>query len=653
MTSGDEQSDAARTNAEEFNSARPNGGQSSAPQPSSAKQFASQPDDSKPWLSRRRFWTVLVGGGLTLLLVLAAAVYITYVSDVPLVISRETTYLTEPLTADGTRVDYFTAAEQLAYPPEMATAENGFRMLVEGLGTSSANSPDVRRQIYQKLGLDPSVAPTLTYAAPYDFLLTYTQEEIWAGNLDIETNRFEYALELEKDLHEPWTIEEFPMMQKWLDENGLALDLVAEAVQKPVFCLPWARSDESVNLYGATIDESQRMRSYARGFDARARYRMATGDVDGVIDDILACARLGRHLEHGGFLVENLVGIACQAMAYSWGAGSSLEHQPTEEQWQRLLDELNQLPAHTPVRESLKVERLAFLEFLQSVAHGDAAALSNSQDFEHLQNRSFGLDWNIVMRRANENYEWMLSGGEMPTADPASWGSIMSRASRSRSLADMFCGLVAEADLAEEAHRRTACKENLLRIAVAMLIYEKQHGTLPPTYTVDADGNPLHSWRVLLLPYLGYDDLYSAIRLDEPWNSRHNSQFHTADALIFQCPTGVHAAGQTIYTVVEGETCAFNGGVGKRLDAFGPRSAHLILVAERLDPVCWMDPTQEVSFATACLGINRSGATDGLGSEHAGGVHIGQRSGAVQFLSENIEPLRIPKLLEGTIEEDY
>ncbi len=106
----------------------------------------------------------------------------------------------------------------------------------------------------------------------------------------------------------------------------------------------------------------------------------------------------------------------------------------------------------------------------------------------------------------------------------------------------------------------------------------------------------------------------------------------------------------TTYSVVEGDTSAFNGGQGKRLDAFGPHSANLILVAKRLDPVCWMDPTQEVPLAVAQLGVNSFGATTGLGSEHGGGMHAAFRSGSVRFINENLFDEFLLQLLEGTSE---
>jgi hypothetical protein len=36
------------------------------------------------------------------------------------------------------------------------------------------------------------------------------------------------------------------------------------------------------------------------------------------------------------------------------------------------------------------------------------------------------------------------------------------------------------------------------------------------------DGTPLLSWRVLVLPYLGQEELFAQFRLTEPWDSDHN-----------------------------------------------------------------------------------------------------------------------------------
>jgi hypothetical protein len=58
---------------------------------------------------------------------------------------------------------------------------------------------------------------------------------------------------------------------------------------------------------------------------------------------------------------------------------------------------------------------------------------------------------------------------------------------------------------------------------MAMHQYAGEHGgRLPPAVVYGKDGRPLHSWRVLLLPYVADKELYDEFRLDEPWDSEHN-----------------------------------------------------------------------------------------------------------------------------------
>ena len=72
--------------------------------------------------------------------------------------------------------------------------------------------------------------------------------------------------------------------------------------------------------------------------------------------------------------------------------------------------------------------------------------------------------------------------------------------------------------------QRAQSMNNMKQILLAILDYEKAHGTLPPAYIADKDGKPLLSWRVLILPYLDCKDLYDQFHLDEPWDSDHNKQ---------------------------------------------------------------------------------------------------------------------------------
>ena len=62
---------------------------------------------------------------------------------------------------------------------------------------------------------------------------------------------------------------------------------------------------------------------------------------------------------------------------------------------------------------------------------------------------------------------------------------------------------------AREAARRSVDMNNMRQISIALDMYVNTHNAYPPPYVTDADGKPLYSWRVLILPYLDQDALYS------------------------------------------------------------------------------------------------------------------------------------------------
>jgi hypothetical protein len=341
----------------------------------------SHPDSQRPTFGRGQYWLSFAIGATIASAFLGGIAYIVWFRDVPpavsneatgepveldvpLVISRETTYITEPLTADGKRVDYFAAAERIMYPPEMATDDNGYRMVVQALGPSAENTPEDRFQIYEKLGLDPNIAPTLTYEDPYVMLTRFADAQGANVVPSLKTD-------LHGQLYQPWTLDDLPMMADWLGESGSSLDVIAAAVRKPVFRTPHARPKENV-LPATLLSEMQRLRGFVYGFQVRAHYRLAIGDIDGAIDDIVSGLTLGRCIRKAGFLIDDLIGIAIEAIATSIGAGGSLRNQPTEQQWRRLLDELDQLPRESPASEFYDIERMNLLDIIQAFAHGDS-----------------------------------------------------------------------------------------------------------------------------------------------------------------------------------------------------------------------------------------------------------------------------------------
>ncbi|MGL6197242.1 MAG: DUF1559 domain-containing protein, partial [Thermoguttaceae bacterium] len=313
-------------------------------------------------------------------------------------------------------------------------------------------------------------------------------------------------------------------------------------------------------------------------------------------------------------------------------------------------------------RMNLKtVQRFAILELMQLDASRQYSSLQLDDAYSTLQGKSHafnlirrlkpGLDWNIVFTRFNQYYD-----KELPLPSEKSFPNVFGRKQRSEYYADYISRsfLFLRNDI-ENAVLRVRCMKNLEKITLALLLYNAENGTLPPAFTVDAAGNPLHSWRVLILPYLGdpkLNELYGRIKLDEPFDSEHNKLSHNQTPGVFRCPEEV-ASGkmkpeETTYVVLLDEDSPFDGsGTGVDLNSFGRDSETLVLVTERIQPGNWMNPKYDSSFEKArdgigsptsglhkSLGISPPTAAPAvpleIGSLHFSGCSAGTRNGAVK-----------------------
>src|SRR4051794_23935835 len=52
---------------------------------------------------------------------------------------------------------------------------------------------------------------------------------------------------------------------------------------------------------------------------------------------------------------------------------------------------------------------------------------------------------------------------------------------------------------AREAARRSQCVCNFCQITLALRNYHDAYSSFPPAHVDDVNGNPMHSWRVLIL----------------------------------------------------------------------------------------------------------------------------------------------------------
>ena len=147
---------------------------------------------------------------------------------------------------------------------------------------------------------------------------------------------------------------------------------------------------------------------------------------------------------------------------------------------------------------------------------------------------------------------------------------------------------------AGDAAKRAVCQNNLKQIATALQNYSSRYGRLPPAYTVSPDGQRLHSWRTLILPFLDLQGLYSRVDLSKPWNDPANAVVADFDLKVYRCPESESSIERTdthYLAVLSADGC-FPGAESRNLDELpgDSRRTMMLVDAGSGHAVHWMSP---------------------------------------------------------------
>lgn len=179
-------------------------------------------------------------------------------------------------------------------------------------------------------------------------------------------------------------------------------------------------------------------------------------------------------------------------------------------------------------------------------------------------------------------------------------------------------------------------------VGVTLYEYLRVNGRFPPAVVRDAEGKPLYSWRVLILPILGEDELYKQFHLDEPWDSPHNLPLSRKRCRAFDSVhNGEKDAGLTRFQVLVGPGTAFERD-GLTLGDFPDGTENTILVVESGTGVPWSKPEDVVYDPAKPLppfgqGFKRAVKFMCYNLDYKPGFYVCFVDGSVQFIDQDTD----------------
>ncbi|MCG6154944.1 hypothetical protein [Rubinisphaera margarita] len=338
-------------------------------------------------------------------------------------ISEETTFITEPLT-EGGYPDYPAALN--ARMSEGVTPEtNSFVLIWKAMGPRPENvDKGFGDAMAEALGIDPLPEDGEYIISGGDFARQAAEAESAELTEQAVNQRIEDFYEDQGKTSEGrWKAEDYPLVAEWVKANEAPLKLVHEGVKRPDYFRPvvFSPSEKEFDqgrrlLIGVLLPDIQKSREIARLLNTRAMLHLGEGRIEEARQDLLATHRLGHHVAQGWTLIEFLVGVAIDSIAYNAEAALAISPQLTAEQaaaHKQALQELGPTVTRAEMADLIdKGERLMGLDSIialatnrvtaQELAGGGGDDLSTK-----IINWLFGLgiDWNATLRVMNEAYD--------------------------------------------------------------------------------------------------------------------------------------------------------------------------------------------------------------------------------------------------------
>lgn len=180
---------------------------------------------------------------------------------------------------------------------------------------------------------------------------------------------------------------------------------------------------------------------------------------------------------------------------------------------------------------------------------------------------------------------------------------------------------------------------NMRQIMLAIHNYHSAYNRLPPPAIMSADGKPLLSWRVAVLPFIEEQALYQQFRLDEPWDSEHNLPLSERLPKAFATAGLRLPPGQTVVHAVVGDEIGIRPSERTAFRDFLDGLSNTILVIESTadSAVVWSKP-EDVKIDL------EEPLAKFIGSPRKS-FRVGMGDGAVTTMADDIDPVKFKAML--------
>jgi hypothetical protein len=437
----------------------------------------------------------------------------------PIRLSKQTTYITEPLGDDG--LPDYVAYLNAKYSEGVTAENNAAVLLLQAMGPSEL--PQEGRDVFfDRLGMAP-------LADDGNYLLTIYDEPTWNAlgpwlreSWQPQSQPGSRARAPTKDelrdavnalytaaQSRPWTSQQIRPLAKWAEDNAAQLDLAVQGLDLPHYYVPMIVIGSEDNprqalLYGGyfSMQLCSDARQLMRNLLTRAMWHLGEGRHEESLRDLIAVHRLGLFLGNGLF-IDTLTGLPIAAISLGAMVTLVADEDVPEAVLRSLLVELTNNSSRFDLAASLdsgqRVEQLNMALYLRTDPGSIESFVTDDPELLHELVRT-NVDWNVVLGRINGYDDQLVAALRLPdraarlaaeedihqALTSRSQGtarrlasSALNRTDRSELVADIVAELFITRMTWTNSQDRADVQRNMTITAVALALYRAQHGIYP------------------------------------------------------------------------------------------------------------------------------------------------------------------------------